>query len=75
MLKKMYHLTNEGANALHRASIWMTLFELACSCAALPVLYVLYEMLQVYTGKMEATTSAIVYIVVSVIIVAICFLL
>lgn len=75
MLKKMYHLTDEGTNALHRASIWMTLFELACSSTVLPVLYVLYEMLQVYTGKMEATTSAIVYIVVSVIIVAICFLL
>lgn len=75
MLKKIFHLTDRGVKALHKASLWMTLFELACSCSVIPIAYALYEMIQVYTGKLHETTGIYIYIIVSIVIVILCFLL
>ena len=61
MLKKIFHLTDRGVKALHKASLWMTLFELACSCSVIPIAYALYEMIQVYTGKLHETTGIYIY--------------
>ncbi|SHI10693.1 ATP-binding cassette, subfamily B [Butyrivibrio fibrisolvens DSM 3071] len=74
MLKKLYYLTDKGQKEVYRASLWLTIFELVTTLSVLPIFCALYEMLMVYTGRKNETSSLVLYLAASILIVVLSFL-
>lgn len=73
MLKKLYHLTEQGTKEIYKAAAWMTVYELLCALSVVPIFCALYEMIQVYIGAKECTSSVGLYIVATIIFMLLIF--
>ena len=73
MLKKLYHLTEQGTKEIYKAAGWMTVYELFCALSVVPIFCALYEMIQVYIGEKECTSPVSLYIVATIIFMLLIF--
>ena len=73
MLKKLYHLTEQGTKEIYKAAGWMTVYELLCALSVVPIFCALYEMIQVYIGEKECTSPVSLYIVATIIFMLLIF--
>ena len=74
MLKKIFHLSEEGSNAVMKASLCMTIFNLATLLPIILLAMVTNEMLNGYFGYTQAYISLWWYFGVSLALMVIIFL-
>lgn len=74
MLRKIYGLSEKGEKTLYKAAAWLTAFELAASLPMLMIIYLLYEMLGIFSGENSGSISVWKYPIFGIMIIILMYL-